>query len=103
MLIPNLHKALLVGCNYISPRMKPFYYLIIADIILVIISIKFIFGTTAVFIKAILGHVFSDFDQDVEAFKKWDKENDIKHKINLLYVAIIAIAVFSFLIFNYLM
>jgi hypothetical protein len=83
--------------------MKPLYYLIIGDIVLLLISIKFIFGTTTVFIKAILGHIFSDFDQDVETFRKWEKENGIHHKVNVLYAVVIAIGVSSWLIFNYLM
>ncbi|MFI5131219.1 MAG: hypothetical protein ACHQFX_14550 [Chitinophagales bacterium] len=83
--------------------MKSFYYLIIADIILVLISIKIIFKTTAIFIKAILGHAFSDSEQDIEALKRWEIENDIQHKVNLFYAAIIAIAVSSFIFYYFLM
>ena len=81
--------------------MKPLLYIIIADIILLLLSIKFIFGNTKIFMKAILGHVFSDFD-DVETFKKWDKEHGIHHKINILYAVVIVIAGLSLVSFKYL-
>ena len=77
--------------------MKPLFYLIIVDIIILIGLIKLIFGKASVFIQAILGHVFSDFD-DLETFKRWDKENDIKHKINLLYAVILGISILTFVI-----
>jgi len=78
--------------------MKTIYYIIIADILLFLVVVKFIFGSINIFVKAFLGHVFSDFD-DLETFQKWDKEHDIKHKINLLYAAIIGIFGGSFLLY----
>ena len=54
------------------------------------------------FSKAILGHLFSDFDDflDFESFKKWDKENDIKHKMNLFYAAILGLFGGSILLYT---
>ena len=82
--------------------MKPIYYIIIVDFILLLLCIKLIFGNISVFTKAILGHVFSDFDDflNFESFKKWDKENDIKHKMNLLYAAILALLGGTFLLYT---
>ena len=80
--------------------MKPLFYLIIVDVIILLIFMKLIFGKVSVFIKAILGHIFSDFD-DLETFKRWDKENDIKHKINLFYAIILGIGIISFVIPNF--
>jgi hypothetical protein len=83
--------------------MKPLHYLLIVDVILALIFIKLIFRTGTVFSKAILGWLLSDFDQDIDALKRWDKENDIQHKMNLFYAAIIAIALTSFFIYEFVM
>ncbi|MBP8115085.1 MAG: hypothetical protein KAY50_07000 [Chitinophagaceae bacterium] len=80
--------------------MKPIYYFIIVGIFLLILVIKAIFKRASIFIKAILGHVFSDFD-DLETFKKWDKELDIGHKMNLLYTAIFIVVGISFFVYAY--
>ena len=80
--------------------MKPFYYLLVVDILILLLLIKLIFGSASIFMKAILGHVFSDFD-DLETFRKWDKEHNIQYKINLLYATILGIGILSFVTFNY--
>ena len=51
--------------------------------------------------KAILGHVFSDFE-DLETFQKWDNDHDISHKMNILYAALIAIFGLTLLVYSYL-
>ncbi len=81
--------------------MKPLYYFIIIDILLVIVSIKLIFKTAKVFTKAILGHIFSDFS-GVKEFRKWDAQYDIHHKMNLLYAALLGIAILSVSLYFYL-
>lgn len=81
--------------------MKTIYYIILADVLLFLILIKFISGRFNVFIKAILGHVFSDFD-DLKTFQKWNKEHNIKHKINLLYASILGLFGGSFLLYTQL-
>jgi len=83
--------------------MKPLHYLLIVDILLVLIFIKLIFRTTTVFIKAFFWRLLSDFDQEIGSFKRWDKENDIQHKVNLFYAAVIGIGLFSILVYQFVM
>ena len=99
--MPKLTASRKRWLKFYTHDMKPLYFLIIADLLLLLLFIKFIFGNTSTFIKAFLGHVFSDFD-DLETFKKWDKEHDIHHKINLLYAVILGILILSFVTFTYL-
>lgn len=54
------------------------------------------------FTKAILGHIFSDFEGDIESFNNWDKEHDIKHKVNLLYAAMLGLLGVSLLLYTQL-
>jgi hypothetical protein len=84
--------------------MKTIYWIIIVDIMLFIIMIKMIFGSMNVFKKAILDRVFSGFDvfEVLDVFEKWDKEHDIKHKMNLLYAAMICILGGSLLLYTQL-
>lgn len=82
--------------------MNVIYYIILADAIILVILVKFIFGKASIFKKAILGHIFSDFAEDIETFKKWEKEYDISHKMNLLYAAILSVFGFSFLLYTQL-
>ena len=78
------------------------YYIILGDFIVLLICIKLIFGNASIFKKAILGHIFSDFAEDFETFKKWDKELNIHHKMNLLYAAILGVFGLSFLLYTQL-
>ena len=84
--------------------MKAIYIIIIVDVLLLLIAIKIIFGNINILTKAIAGHLFSTFDDfaDFETFKKWDKEHDIRHKMNLLYAAILGILGGSFLLYSQL-
>ncbi len=74
--------------------------ILIVDLLLLFIAVKSIFGNVKIFIKAIVGHIFSDFD-DAAIFKKWEKENGIVHKINLLYASFFVILGISLIAYNY--
>jgi len=80
--------------------MSLIYYIALADILILLVLIRFIFGSFKVFTKGIIGHLFSDVSEDIETFKKWEKEHDIAHKINLLYAAILGTVGISFLIYT---
>ncbi len=76
-------------------------YLIIVDLVILIVVCKIIFGSFSVFSKALLGHIFSDFD-DLKTFQAWEKEHDMSHKINILYWFILAIFGISLLVYSFL-
>jgi hypothetical protein len=78
-----------------------FVYFIIVDLIILIVVCKIIFGSFSIISKAILGNVFSDFD-NAEIFKKWEQEYDISHKINILYWFILALFGISLLVYTFL-
>jgi|GEM_PF-6680626 len=78
-----------------------FYYIIFADFIILAFLIKLIFGSASVLKKAIIAHIFSDFC-GIETLRKWDKEHDVHHKMNLLYAAILGVFGFSFLLYTQL-
>ena len=80
--------------------MSLIYYIILGGFIVILLFIKLIFGSLSIFTKAILGHIFSDFAEDLETFRKWDKEHDIRHKMNLLYAVILGVFVLSFLLYT---
>lgn len=80
--------------------MSHIYYIILGGLIVILLFIKFIFGSLSIFTKAILGYIFSDFAEDIETFRKWDKEHDIHHKMNLLYAVILGVLVLSFLLYT---
>jgi hypothetical protein len=81
--------------------MKPIAYFIIIDLVLVVFFIKLIFKSTDVFMKAVLGHILGDFDC-LATFRRWEKEHDISHKMNLFYTALIAITGLSILAWHFL-
>jgi ABC-type Fe3+-siderophore transport system permease subunit len=81
--------------------LNTFAYFVIVDLIILIVVCKIIFGSFSIFSKAILGHIFSDFN-DAEIFKKWEQEHDISHKINILYWFILAIFGISLLVYTFL-
>ena len=82
--------------------MSHIYYIILGGLIVILLFIKLIFGSLSLFAKAILGHIFSDFAEEIETFRKWDKEHDIHHKMNLLYAVILSVLVLSFLLYTQL-
>ena len=79
--------------------MKLIHYIVIIDVLLIVILTKMIFRSFSVFGKAIAGHIFSDFSE-IEPFKKWEEENNIAHKMNLLYATILGIGGGTFLIYT---
>ncbi len=79
--------------------MNTLFYFIIIDFIILTIIIKLIFGTFRIFSKALLAHLFSDFDH-LDIFNKWDKVHDILHKINILYAGILIVVGISFLLYT---
>jgi hypothetical protein len=77
--------------------MKPFYYILVVDIVVIIVMIRFIFGSYTVFVKSLADHFFPD-DILPNPLDKFAEEHDSRHKINLLYALLLFLAGATFLI-----
>jgi len=80
--------------------MDPLYYIIPVSILLILVLSGIIFGSLKIFIKALLDNFLSDFDLAIT--RKWEKEHDIRHKLNLFYAVVIGVLLCAFLIYRQL-
>ena len=78
--------------------MKPVYYFLIFDVIVITVMIKIIFGSYTIFVKSLMHHFFPDevVANPLDAFAE---KHDSAHKINLLYAVILFLAIVAFFIF----
>jgi hypothetical protein len=79
--------------------MKPIYYLLIFDAIIIIIMIRIIFGGYKIFLKSLGHHFFPDDDFLPNPLDAFAEKNDSRHKINLFYAVILALGVITALPF----
>jgi len=77
--------------------MKPFYYILVVDLVIISVMIRFIFGSYTVFVKSLADHFFPD-DVLPSPLEKFAEEHDSRHKINLLYALLLFLAGTTFLI-----
>jgi len=82
--------------------MKPFYYILVVELVIIIVMIKFIFGSYTVFVKSLADHFFPD-DVLPNPLDKFAEEHDSRHKINLLYALLLFLAGTTFLIHIFLL
>jgi hypothetical protein len=79
--------------------MKPVHYIIFANLALLSVFLKLIFGNLSLFLKTIVVHFFSNEYYEPAVFKRWEKRHDTHHKMNLLYACGLILAVGSFLLY----
>lgn len=75
--------------------MKPIHYILLVDITIVIVMIRFIFGSYGVFVKSLADHFFPD-DLLPNPLDKFAEENDSNYKMNILYALLIFLAGLTF-------
>lgn len=82
--------------------MRPIYYIIGIDLVILIVSIKYIFKSYEIFAKSLAEHFFPDelFPNPLEKFAE---QNDSRHKMNILYAVALFLAVSTFLIYIFLL
>lgn len=82
-----------------SKNMKPIHYIILTDLALLAVCLKYIFGDVSLFFKTLVVHFFSDEYYEPAVFKRWEKRYDTHHKMNLLYAATLILAVANYLLY----
>lgn len=79
--------------------MQTIHYIILADIALLAVCLKYIFGNPSLFFKAIVVHFFSNEYYEPAVFKRWEKRHDTRHKMNLLYACALCIGIATWLFY----
>gem|GEM_PF-4585233 len=88
------------GVGYFSVsgnQMKPLYYIIVIDLLVIVVAARFIFGGYSVFVKSLADHFFPD-DVFPNPLEKFAETLDSRHKINLLYAVVLFLAGITWLI-----
>ena len=67
---------------------KPIYYIILIEFVVLVYLIKLIFGNYEVFFKSLADYFFPD-EILPNPLDKFAEENDSKHKINILYAVVL--------------
>jgi len=70
---------------------------LIADVLLLIIAIKIVFKSFALFIKSVSAQ-FS-FWRDIIDIppSEWEEKNNVRHKLNIMYAVALALGIFTFI------
>jgi hypothetical protein len=82
--------------------MNAIHYIILANLAVLSVFLKLIFGNLSLFFKAIAVHFFSNEYYEPAVLKRWEKRFDTHHKMNLLYACGLILAVGSFLLYIFL-
>jgi hypothetical protein len=83
--------------------MQTIHYIILADIALLAVCLKYIFGDLSLFFKAIVVHFFSNEFYEPAVFKRWEKRYDTQHKMNILYACALILAVGTLLLYIFVL
>lgn len=82
--------------------MRPIYYVLIIDVLLIILFIKLIFSSYTIFLKSLADHFYPDtvLPNPLDTFAN---ENDSRHKMNVLYAVVLFLAGITFAVYNFVL